>query len=247
MFKKRNEFDEVRDYKNQQEQNNQEDTRFDKRDDYTFESERAETQDNTKKLDKPKKKRSEIFAFIFWVIIMGFSAFTLFFEGDNDSYVVDEFIEKNNFSNKIIRQQKIDAQEFVKLYEKAKKNKLEYKRISKIYLSGDYKQPHIANTLYLKNMYNGDTSYLCLENNEGNEQILLMCGQENIYNSLENPYDFIEAVQKNNDDSENAQIKLYNYSSYSSEYKEMYFINGFYYTKELADMIVHWEKTGNLK
>jgi len=151
------------------------------------------------------------------------------------------------FSDYLEPAKEINAQEFEKLYDEARRNKINFSRISKAYLSGDYLKPHRADTssLSIQRDVDNDQSYLCLEDNKGTskDMELLICGLYDLYTDIEYPNDFLKAVEENNADVNNEKIYLNDYEISRTKQQSVYYINGFYYSKELADLIVEWNKT----
>ncbi|MDF9866568.1 hypothetical protein OKW22_000121 [Bacilli bacterium PM5-3] len=267
MFRRDEDFDEVENYKRQRQMNEElvkaNDDRFSNRNDY---KKNKSTNDNelmdenkdfvekekdvktvtekrfeNKAPNNSKKSNSNLGSVIVYIIIAIFCVGGFISGLIDDEYY--EYSEDNTESTSLasgylVENKKISSTEFVKLYKKAKKNRIKYDKATKNYLSGDYDKPHVVNTIYISNEYDSfmDKDYYCIASNkEDEDKEIYRCASVNIYEEMTQPADFVKAV-------EDEEFDLTDYTIYSSESKDIYYINGFYYSKELCDLIVKWEK-----
>ena len=264
MFKNEEDFDEVKRYKEMQDRSQEsDDDRFSKRDDFPAVE---ETKYKEVVSDKPSdkspgpfptskvpKKGSGIFGAIVFLVAFAFFVGDLMLSDSNTSFsddVTTILSEDENasgggeFADYIKEAKDITAAEFVAEYELAKTSKIKYNRIEMNYVSGDYSKPFMVNKRYLDSEYNNDESYDCLVSEKySSDNKIFICSLD-VYKleDINFPTDFFEAVEKNNADYDNKEINLRDYTKDNSEYMDVYYINGSFYSKEFCDLIVKWQK-----
>ena len=216
------------------------------------------TTPNNGRTTKPPKKRKNFSGVIFLSIIITlvFGVIRACDNRQNEIKNKSEFNQVSNYENYLgpVNENGINAKEFVALYQEAKNNRIKYDRIKRIYLSGNFSKPYVVNSNYLVSENDSEGfKYLCLEKNEYSDKVIIYsCGtnaveiglQENNEADigLENPTDFGKAVHKYNEKATDV-INFDYYDTYYSESNDLYHINGAFYTQELCDFIVKWEKT----
>ncbi|MEG0283689.1 MAG: hypothetical protein RR543_00035 [Erysipelotrichales bacterium] len=163
-------------------------------------------------------------------------------KGENDTEYSLEDYEKLTYRG----ENTITSKQFVKLYNDAKKNRIKYDRLTKKYISGDYKKNYVVNERYLESQSSieyetkdgeeeGTITYTCLkdketdtDNGETKYGKLISCGIASQLEEGNYPEDILA----------DKKIDLYNYLPHNSESMDRYYINGVYYSQELADLIV---------
>ncbi len=267
MFRNDNDFDEVSAYRKEQERNNQndrfsQDNRFDRRDDFKYDEdfgkeESTFSEDDYQPIPKVPKQTpfSRIKSLIVTIItiILISSIFgnmvrgcsSIFFAEDLPKEVAtNEMVEpevvEGNFP--LMESKTMNTSEFLKEYEKAKKNQIKFDRLTRNYLSGDYTKSFSIIEKYLTSEYSEDneTRFLCVSeiDEETYKYKPLNCIRDvNKFEDLKYPSDFVEAVSKES-------IQLYDYLIYNSDSNIAYVINGRVYTQELIDLIIQWHNNG---
>ena len=240
-------------------------SRFEKRDDYVYDEVHEDhmEKDNTNYQDeyqrerpsqpqspqRPKKKKTSPAIII--LIIIGYVLFrfvTGFLSMDDSESTIDDITtetresseeESTVYDDYVMKNKDVNATEFVKEYQVAKKNRINYNRIQQTYVSGDYSKSYVINSRYTKSKYadNYDKEYYCLltDNKAYNEnEDILSCGLYGITKAI-TPKDALNYFEEKG-------IKLYNYDLYESESPDYYNINGFFYSKEFCDLVVEYAK-----
>jgi len=194
---------------------------------------------NEERVKMVSKKNNKIIGFgvVIFVLLLsiGYAVYDVYLNDDPKNNKIEKF-EISNYLKPTVQ---ITASDFKKKYQEALDNQLSFTSMTGMLTSGEYSTSHsvrAANTVVFEDEENNH-SYLCLQANTDNlRRQVLICGTYKDFESTNYPIDFLNAAIESN-------IDLSKYSIRNSSSSTIYYINGIYYSRELVNLVLDWEKT----
>ncbi|MEG0283688.1 MAG: hypothetical protein RR543_00040 [Erysipelotrichales bacterium] len=232
-----NDFDEVSEYKKSNESSKEDKTR----------SNVKHEENNFREFTRifSKTKYTIVSIFILFGIVGGM--YRMFTSKDDANKEIEAKDKKDaptlkQYKKYSYNNEKLTKAEFKEEYENAKKNRVVFDKKDEIYKSGNYKENHVIDQMYVNieneiKLKNGDTvNYVCAYNKpdffnesqaEKNKRSILVCG-------LMYDYDYVNLPTDLKMDFET----YYKYLKAPNKSNNLYYINGTYYSTSLANKII---------